>query len=76
MRYERLLLRDGRRNQPCQIPQDSSAAGESRSLLRPEVHQVPDLVQFDSKLFSIKEMPEPERKRLSREAAEAIHAKL
>jgi uncharacterized metal-binding protein len=44
--------------------------------LKPEVHQIPALVRFDSKLFAAREMPEPERKRLSREAAEAILAQI
>lgn len=43
--------------------------------LRPEVYQIPSLVRFDSKLFAAKEMPEVERKRCGREAAEAILAR-
>lgn len=44
--------------------------------LKPEVFQVPGLVRFDPKLFAIRDMPEPERKRLARQAAEAIQARL
>jgi len=33
-------------------------------------------VRFDSKLFAAKEMPEAERKRCGREAAEAILARI
>lgn len=44
--------------------------------LKTEIHQIPSLVRFDSKLFAAKEMPEAERKRCGREAAEAILAQL
>jgi uncharacterized metal-binding protein len=44
--------------------------------LKPEIHQIPSLVRFDSKLFAAKEMPEAERKRCGREAAEAILARI
>jgi uncharacterized metal-binding protein len=44
--------------------------------LKPEVYQIPSLVKFDSKLFAMRDMPEPERKRLAREAAQVILAKL
>ncbi|MBI4912023.1 MAG: putative zinc-binding protein [Acidobacteria bacterium] len=40
--------------------------------LEPEVFQVPALVRFDARLFSIREMPEAERKAKAVEAAELV----
>lgn len=40
--------------------------------LKPEVFLIPKLTHFDSVLFSIKDMPEAERKRQAKDAAGAI----
>jgi len=40
--------------------------------LNPEVFLIPDLTDFDSALFSIKDMPEEERKRQGRKASERV----
>ena len=44
--------------------------------LQPEVHLIPKLTRFDPKLFSIREMPENERKRCALEAAEMVYSRL
>lgn len=44
--------------------------------LQPEVHSIPKLTRFDSNLFAIREMPESDRKRCAKEAAEMVHASL
>ena len=44
--------------------------------LQPEVHLIPKLTRFDPKLFSIRDMPENERKRCALEAAEMVYSRL
>jgi uncharacterized metal-binding protein len=44
--------------------------------LRPEVHLIPKLTQFDPKLFAIRDMPEDQRKSCAAEAAKVIYSNL